>query len=1012
MLRFLVTRPIAVLLTTAGLVVLGFVVLGTLPVSLLPEVPIPQITVQVSQPNIAARELENTVTRSLRHQLMQVGKLRDIRSQTRNGSATITLEFDHGTNTNLAFIETNEKIDQAIGGLPPGIERPRVLKTNVTDIPVFYLSIFEKQNPQPAPPKSPIYQFTNSQLDLATLARNTLRRRIEQLPEVAFVDMSGYAEPQVVISPRPGIFQGLRLTETDLEAILRSSDLELGSVLVQDGHYQYHIRFHAALRTVEDIGNIYFRHGGQVLQLRDVAEVSLRPSQRQGMYLFNGQEAIVFSVRKKADTQLFSMKKSFGILLEELRRDFPQLEFAVSNDQSELLEVSVSNLRTSLLWGAFFAFAVLFLFFREWRSPLLIGVVVPVSLIVALFGFYFTGTSVNVISLSGLILGVGLMIDNGIIVMENVRQFRRMGHGHTDACVLGANEVIRPLLSSALTTCSVFVPLVFLSGVGGALFRDQALSVSLALGASLLVAYVALPTILNLGKKQPSASFLPKKENAGWYEKTADLVLRYPWLALFIFLSLAAGAAATFLFLKKETFPPLTRQGIAVHVDWNEAVSVEASRERLLGLLAETGPLVQASGIFIGRQQFLLSQEEQGMNEAQLLLFGSPGELADRIPAFFKENHPHAVVEVAPLKTLFDEVFGGNLSPLTAHLQPAAGSGMPELQDVTSVAEALEKQGIEVSLPPLDEQLEVEILREEALRYGTPGGAIYSKLRTLFSQHPIGRLRTSGQHIPIVSGTEAATLQSLVSQAQLQNEQGSYVPLSSFVRFRKIQSLKTLTAGKSGESLDLQLPVFREGLQETIRDAAGRTGRLAVHFSGQVFENERVIGELAAILGISLLLLYLILAAQFESLVLPFIVILTVPLGMAGALLTLWLAGQSLNLVSIIGLIVMGGIVVNDAILKVDMMNRQSKTMPLREAIHLAGQRRLRPIVMTSATTVLALLPVLFSGGLGAELQQPLAWAVLGGLTAGTIASLYFVPVVYFLIKSVKLGRQRASDGK
>lgn len=306
----------------------------------------------------------------------------------------------------------------------------------------------------------------------------------------------------------------------------------------------------------------------------------------------------------------------------------------------------------------------------------------------------------------------------------------------------------------------------------------------------------------------------------------------------------------------------------------------------------------------------------------------------------------------------------------------------------------------------------MEILREEALRYGVSEGAIYSKLRTLFSQHPIGRLRTSGQHIPIVSGAEAATLQSLVSQAQLQNEQGSYVPLSSFVRFRKIQSLKTLTAGKSGESLDLQLPVFREGLQETIRAAAGRTGRLAVHFSGQVFENERVIGELAAILGISLLLLYLILAAQFESLVLPFIVILTVPLGMAGALLTLWLAGQSLNLVSIIGLIVMGGIVVNDAILKVDMMNRQSKTMPLREAIHLAGQRRLRPIVMTSATTVLALLPVLFSGGLGAELQQPLAWAVLGGLTAGTVASLYFVSVVYFLIESVKLGRHRASDGK
>ena len=250
-----------------------------------------------------------------------------------------------------------------------------------------------------------------------------------------------------------------------------------------------------------------------------------------------------------------------------------------------------------------------------------------------------------------------------------------------------------------------------------------------------------------------------------------------------------------------------------------------------------------------------------------------------------------------------------------------------------------------------------------------------------------------------MAGTDRESLHALLKGASVQNKSGQYLPLNAFVKTGRSLSPKAITAGKTGESLDLHFPFFSEKLVADIRAGVGQQEGLAVHFSGQAFEDEKAVGELVVILGISLLLLYLILAAQFESLVQPLIVILTVPIGAAGALLALWLAGQSLNLVSVIGLIVMGGIVVNDAILKVDMMNRLLKEMPLREAIHLAGRRRLKPIVMTSVTTILALLPVLFSGGLGAELQRPLAWAVVGGLTVGTVAGLYFVPVLYALLK-------------
>lgn len=739
-----------------------------------------------------------------------------------------------------------------------------------------------------------------------------------------------------------------------------------------------------------------------MLQLKEVAEVQLRPRQRQGLFLHNGREAVVFSVRKQAQAQLFAMKKSFGNLLEELRRDFPQLGFAVSNDQSELLEVSVRNLKTSLIWGALFAFFVLFLFFREWRSPVLIGVVIPVSLIAALFGFYLLEMSINVISLSGLILGVGLMVDNGIIVMENIRQFRSMGYGTTDACVSGAGEVIRPLISSALTTCSVFVPLVFLSGIGGALFKDQALSVTLALGSSLLVAYVLLPTILNLGEKKNHSRTSDAMKGNKYYSRSAKWTLGHRWVAILFFAVWTGAAFWAIFFLKKETFPPLSRQGIEVQVDWHEAISLEESRSRLLRLLKNSGGILESSSALLGEQQFLLAKEEQGINEAKLFLYGNAEELSVSVGNFFTKHYPSASITVAPLKTLFDEIFASGKPPLVAYLQPANGTGTPDLADVRPIVEWLHLRGIEVGLPPYHEQYEVQILREEALRYGVRHSAVYDKLRSLFSRHQIGTLRSTDSHIPIVTSTSAAALHPLINRTLVQNDRGDFVPLSTFARLERKQTLKTLTAGKTGESLDLNLPVYNDSLPGQIRAAVGRAGNLAVHFSGQAFEDKRTIRELSVIAGISMLLLYLILAAQFESLAQPLIVILTVPLGLAGALLTLLMAGQSLNLVSMIGIIVMSGIVVNDAILKVDLMNRLSKTMPLKDAIHLAGSRRLNPIIMTSATTILALSPILFSAGLGAELQQPLAWTVCGGLFAGTIASLYFVPVLYFLLARKK----------
>lgn len=1017
MLRSLLHRPVAVLMTTVGLCVLGLVVLRTLPISLLPDIAIPRITVQISWPDRSAAEIEEAIVQPLRNRLLQVGHLTDIQSESRSGSAGIRLAFAYGTSTDLAFIEVNEQIDQASEQLPREVPRPRVVKANVSDLPVFYLSMVPKADSLAGTQVDP--------LELSEFARSVIKRRLEQLPEVAFVDLSGLSEAEVRIRPDRQQMQALGISNEMISQALEANNLQLGNILLQDGQYQYAIRFASRLQTVADIGNIYLETGNRRLQLREVAEVSLQSQELRGSYRFQGPKdrppgrpGIIFSVRKQADARLFSLQESFAALLADLRTQYPQLDFYVTNDQSDLLRVSIDNLLTSLLYGAGFGFLILFLFFREWRAPVLIALVIPVSLIISLFGLYLADISINVISLAGLILGVGLMIDNSIIVIENIRQQRRLGLSLSEACIQGGEEVIRPLFSSALTTCSVFIPLVFLSGLSGALFYDQALSVSLALGASLLVAYFLLPVLVRLSEKERSASASAATESSGteWLERAAvtpfarsiDVVLNYRWLFLLLLVLFLGGGVWLLQRSTKILFPPLTRPGLEIAIDWNKPISLAANEDRIAVLSRDLDEGIDSLQIFAGEQQFLISDWEQQINEARLFVFPTDidriAELDVAIGNWLQERYPEASLRTNPIKNIFDQVFGQEGPELLVHLQAVGKTAPPEPQAVQFLVDQFQEQGLEPSVPVRQEQYAVRIDRREALRYQVEYEAIYDRLLTLFNDNRINTLQSGQDAIPIVLGDrERQGVFQQLQVARVDNREGTPVPIRNFISMDREESYKSLEATRNGLVYNIRLAQYRPGIETQIRNQVRERSQLSVQFSGSVYESRQQIRELLGVLGIALLLLYLILAAQFESLLQPLIVMLTVPVGIAGAITLLWLAGESLNLIAIIGMTVMSGIVVNDAILKIDMMNRlRANGHSLSDVIHGAGQRRLRPILMTSLTTILALAPVLFTSGLGAELQRPLAWAVIGGLTVGTAASLYLLPVLYTFLGGIE----------
>ena len=492
MIKFLLQRPIAVLMAFTACFIVGLVTYFTIPVSLLPDIAIPEITVQVSGQNTSARELENTVVKTIRQQLMQVASLRDIHSETRDGAAIIRLNFDFGTNTDLAFIEVNEKIDAAMNYLPREVERPRVIKASATDIPVFCLNLTLKSDSA--------YSEINegSFLDLCQFAETVIKRRIEQLPEVAMVDVTGILKRQLQIVPDMKLLKMSEITLDDLEAALTSNNIEPGSMTVRDGYYEYNIKFSTLLRTPEDVENIYIRKNNPIFQLKDLARISVVPEKETGASLSNGKRAVTLAVIKQADENMDNMKEALAEVTDYFASVYPDIDFSISRNQTELLDYTISNLKQNLSLGFLFICIVAILFLGDIKSPAVIGLSMVVSLIISFLFFYLCKMSLNIISISGLILALGMMIDSSIIVTENITQYRTRGYSLEEACNKGTTEVITPMLSSTFTTIAVFVPLVFMSGIAGAIFFDQAFAVTVGLMVSYFTGIMLLPVLYKL----------------------------------------------------------------------------------------------------------------------------------------------------------------------------------------------------------------------------------------------------------------------------------------------------------------------------------------------------------------------------------------------------------------------------------------------------------------------------------------------------------------------------------
>ncbi|MEB2776850.1 efflux RND transporter permease subunit [Algoriphagus sp. D3-2-R+10] len=1009
MVRFLLARPIAVFMTFMALMVFAFIVLRTLPISLLPPIDVPQIVVKVNYPNASPEAIEQNVLSRIREGLITLNGLEEMDSKAGSEVGTIRLTFDYSTKMELAYIDVNEKIDRLTNGLPEDLGRPEVIRINTSDIPVARVQVVPTESAD--------------EVEVSLLAENVLKKRIEQLPGVSLVDINGKKERIITVKPNEEALSALGMTQQNVISAIQSGNSELPGISVKDGQFRYYLRLATRVDTPADIESLpVAASSGVIIPLGKLAEVSYETQETLGYHLFGMQESLVITVHKQASAKMNELIPELKKSLELFREDYPQVEFELTQDQSNLLNAAISNLETSLLFGGVFAFAVLFLFMKDYRLPLIIGVSLPSSLLISFLIFYFFDLSINIISLSGLALGIGMLIDNAIIVLDNITRKRESGLPLFEACVEGVDEVMGALVSSVLTTLAVFVPLVFLSGISGALFFDQAVAVTAILSVSLAVAFILLPMLYFLmfsrSKKaynDGEGAFFSKV--LGLYEFGYRKITGNRKIAMLVFFLLIPLGLAVSLVLKTTGLPEIEKLDATLDVDWSEPISAAENRDRVLTLLKSLEGSYSQVEADVGVKQFLLFDGENSIQQSLLyFLFPTVEEKESAIKeleAYLKNNYPEASFTLGDAPNAFDQLFNSSIpfyevrwKDLEAK-EPVPESKMDPWLSQFPTQEWERGPGLQ------KEASVVFTLRADKMAtYQIPVDAVQNQISRLFGSFTITDIRRFGEITPIrLKETNARFEDILRNTRVIASDTTSYI-LGEFVEYQYEDHYKYVTADKGGiyQSLNVASENPDENASEYIR--WGQEKNLGVSMVGQYFKDKENVRQLIGILLISVLLLYFILAAQFESFIQPLIVVFTLPLGIGGAFLVLLLFGASLNVMSAIGLVVMLGIMVNDAILKIDTINRLratyvesdtvSATEALEMALHRAGQIRLKPILMTSITTILALIPIVFSSGLGADLQRPLVFAVIGGLTIGTLTALYFVPLAYWFTVSKK----------
>ena len=1012
--RASVLRPVFTSMLTLVVLVLGSVALSRLQIDLLPSIELPTLTVRTQYEGADPVVMERLVTQIVEEIVATVPGVEEITSSSYEGNSRVRVSFSWGTDIDSAALDVRATLEDEISELPDEIIGPRVSKFDIDSYPVVILGISSRLDP----------------VELTRIVEEQIRYRFARVPGVAQVDPWGGFNREVRVELDPAKLNALGLPLNQILESIRNANLDLPAGKIEQGRYQVTLRAPAEFSDLEQIRDtvIQRRDGvpvtlGQIAQVRDTYEKLTR------IIRVNGERGVRVAIRKQAGANTVEVSRRILQEVEAVNQAFPQIRVTPVINQGNFIERAIANVARSVLYGGGLAVLVLLFFLRNLRSTLVISLAIPISMIATFGLLYFGGFTLNLMTLGGLALGAGMMVDSSVVVLENIfRRQQEHRESPADAAVRGTGEVASAVLAGTITTLVIFLPLIFVRGVSGVLFKELAYVIMFSLFCALLVSLSLVPMLgsrllRHTPRDKTFGSRLADRAGAGLrrlesaYHHLLQRILQQRLAtilgALFLF------TASLFLapLIGTEFIPPSDEGEVRISGEMEVGTRLDMIdrqtrqlEQRVYAAVPETVSSVtsittsgtRGSSKAIGEIRLSLSPAAQRDRSNRQIADQLRTELENRIPGMkVRVRAPQGQFLLERLLSSVEgvtvEVRGFDLDTLSL----LAGQVSTAVGDIPGVTDV--ELSREVGIP----QQEIRVKRDKASDLGLSARDITEAIETAIAGSRAGEYRVEGNSYRILVQLESAEKRSLdeILDLTLRTPEGEQVALRNLVETRTGTGPATIERKDQQRLITVTANVAGRDLGSVARDIQQKLGQIArpmgydLLISGNFEEQQKAFQELLVSLVLALLLVYMVLASQYESLRDPLVVMLSVPLAATGVLLTLYLTDTTLNLQSAIGCIMLGGIVVNNAILLVDQAGRLRHTgMTTNDALAEAGRRRLRPVLMTTLTTILALLPLALGLGEGADAQAPLARAVIGGLSVSTLITLLLIPAVYSLL--------------
>jgi HAE1 family hydrophobic/amphiphilic exporter-1 len=1009
----------------AGVVLFGLISLARLPQELFPPITYPQLTVVTTYENAAPEEIETLITKPVEEAIGTVSGLKRLRSASKEGLSLVIAQFGWAQNMDFAALRMREKIDLIKERLPRESKEPLVVKYNPFEMPIMTLSVTGERPSQA----------------LREISRKIIKDELEKIEGVASAGIAGGLEREIIVEVDQGRLRAQNIPLLNVAKAVTDANLNYPAGTIKESFYEYLIRTLGEFEHVDEIKDIAVHveaddtrrlpgkeekgisRSKRLVLLNDVGQVHDTVKERTSFSRYNGEENISISIQKQAQTNTLRVvnrvKERLGVLRGELPAD---VKIEVVSDQSKFIKEAITGVRDAAFQGGALAFLVLFLFLRSVRNSLVVTLSIPISIIAVFTLMYMGKLSINMMSLGGLALGVGMLVDNAIVVLENITRHKETPGEEKDAAASGASEVGSAITSSTLTTIVVFFPMVFVIGIAGQIFKQLAFTVIFALGASLLVALTLIPLMARgKGRKPvpaPTGSILLKI-----YEKALSAFLRFKVAGLFLVALLFVGSLFLFAPLDKELLPKVDQGQFIIKADMPSGTRLEVTNgvsgrieEYLLGL-----PYVKDVASIVGSTRGREAKDvlqRLGSNQAEIRVnLKKERDIKTAEAVQNVKNHLKNFEEGAKIEYLLQEsIFSAAVEETAPLIIEAKGEDMPILAALAGgLKKRLEKTqgvyGVKTDMPEPSPETKVFVDKDRASLYNLSVADIAQTAQIGLKGYIASRLKEKGQEIDIRVRLEEEDRKDFnkLSRLQIHSPDGNIVPLSSVARFGVGRGPSEIKRLDQERTILISANIFNRPFKDVTGDVSRIIGKLdipedfTVKLAGESEEMSESFNSLRFALIFSIILVYMIMAAQFESFWQPFIIMVTVPLSVIGVLSALFITGTSVNVVALLGLIMLGGIVVNNGIVLIDYLNLlRSRGTPLREAVMEASKARLRPILMTAMTTILGLVPMALAIGEGSELRSPLAVSVMGGLFASTFLTLLVIPAIYLLSYEVK----------